>query len=88
LGVIKEMLSGDRVTLEMLTGIYADSENNFEFTQDLYKCDKPIESIDDSHRRIAKAIASIEVGEEKKNNTSKNFLKNYTKNIFNPLVVS
>ncbi|MBP9802334.1 adenosylcobalamin-dependent ribonucleoside-diphosphate reductase [Patescibacteria group bacterium] len=66
LGVIKEMLSGDRVTLHMLTGIYADSENNFEFTQDLYKCDKPLESIDDSHRRIAKAIASIEVGEEKK----------------------
>ncbi|MCB9803007.1 adenosylcobalamin-dependent ribonucleoside-diphosphate reductase [Candidatus Nomurabacteria bacterium] len=75
LGIIKEMLEGDRVILEMLTGIYADAENNFEFTQDLYKCDKPIESIADSHRRIAKAVASVEKSDEKKQQSFESFFE-------------
>ncbi len=64
LGIIKHMLTGDRVVLHMLTGMYAESVNNFEFEQDLHKCDKPRESIDDAHRRIAKAVASIETSPE------------------------
>lgn len=64
LGIIQEILPNDKARLYMLTGVYADSENNFEFTQDIFKCDKPRESINDAHRRIAKAVASIETKEE------------------------
>lgn len=60
LGIIKTMLPDEKVSLHMLTGLYADSANNFEFQQDLYKCDKPLESIGDAHRRIARAVASVE----------------------------
>ena len=59
LGIIKE-INGEDLTLHMLTGVYADSENNFEFNQDIHRCDKPLESINDSHRRIARAVASVE----------------------------
>ena len=64
LGIIKE-INEDSAKLHMLTGVYADQENNFEFIQDIHKCDKPLESINDSHRRIAKAVASVEKDEEK-----------------------
>lgn len=60
LGIIKTMLPDEKVSLYMLTGMYADAANNFEWQQDLYKCDKPLESIGDAHRRIAKAVASME----------------------------
>lgn len=64
LGLVKKIINRDGVVLHMLTGLYADAKNNFEFHQDLYKCDKPRESIDDAHRRIAKAVASVEPLEE------------------------
>jgi len=66
LGVIKQMLQGDRVVLHMITGMYAEQGNNFEFEQDLFKCDKPRESIDDAHRRVAKAVASVEKSDDDK----------------------
>ncbi|MCD4760300.1 adenosylcobalamin-dependent ribonucleoside-diphosphate reductase [bacterium] len=66
LGVIQKILENDKAKLHMLTGVYADKENNFEFTQDIFKCDKPRESIADAHRRIAKAVASVETTEENK----------------------
>ena len=59
LGIVKE-IDGDDIKFYILTGVYADKENNFEFTQDIHQCDKPIESINDAHRRIAKAVSSIE----------------------------
>lgn len=64
LGIIKEMLDGDRATLHMITGVFADPKNNYEFEQDIFKCDKPKESISDAHRRIARAVASVEKDEE------------------------
>ncbi|MBU1202721.1 adenosylcobalamin-dependent ribonucleoside-diphosphate reductase [Patescibacteria group bacterium] len=64
LGIIQEMLADEKARLYMLTGVYADRENNFEFVQDIFKCDKPRESINDAHRRIAKAVASVETEEE------------------------
>jgi ribonucleoside-diphosphate reductase alpha chain len=70
LGVIKQILDEDKVLLHVLTGVHADKENNFELTIDMARCDKPIESINDAHRRIAKAVASVEKTEEAKN---KNF---------------
>ena len=64
LGIIQEMLPADKASLYMLTGVYAHQENNFNFVQDIFKCDKPRESINDSHRRIARAVASVEKDEE------------------------
>lgn len=66
LGIIQEILADDKVKLHMLTGVYADAQNNYEFTQDVFKCDKPRESINDAHRRIARAVASVEEVEENK----------------------
>ncbi|MFA5126783.1 MAG: adenosylcobalamin-dependent ribonucleoside-diphosphate reductase [Patescibacteria group bacterium] len=66
LGIIKHILPDDKTILHMLTGAFADPANNFEFEQDLYKCDKPRESIEDAHRRIAKAVASVETSPENK----------------------
>lgn len=64
LGVIQEMTGDGRAKIHMLTGVYAAEENNFSFEQDIFKCDKPRESINDAHRRIAKAVASVEKDEE------------------------
>lgn len=64
LGIIKQILPGEKAVLHMLTGVYADQKNNYEFEQDLYKCDKPRESIEDAHRRVAKAVASVETSSE------------------------
>ena len=63
LGIIKK-IDGEIINLHMLSGIYASEENNFEFNQDIYKCDKPLESINESHRRIAKAVSSVETDED------------------------
>jgi ribonucleoside-diphosphate reductase alpha chain len=64
LGIIKQILSGEKAVIHMLTGVYADKLNNNEFEQDLHKCDKPSESIEDAHRRVAKAVASVETTAE------------------------
>ncbi|MBT6691069.1 adenosylcobalamin-dependent ribonucleoside-diphosphate reductase [Candidatus Parcubacteria bacterium] len=66
LGIIQQMIDNDRVVIHMITGVYADETNNYRFEQDLFKCDKPRESIEDAHRRIAKAVASVETEEENK----------------------
>ncbi|MFH1508680.1 MAG: adenosylcobalamin-dependent ribonucleoside-diphosphate reductase [bacterium] len=74
LGIVKEIdARNQEVKLHMVTGVYADKESNFEFTQDLLKCEKPREAIDDSYQRIAKAIASIEP-EEQQEHWEKEFL--------------
>ncbi|MBT4605028.1 adenosylcobalamin-dependent ribonucleoside-diphosphate reductase [archaeon] len=57
-------LNGDDVTLHMITGVFADAKNNYEFKTTIWKCDKPIESISDAHRRVAKAAASVEKDSE------------------------
>lgn len=65
LGIIKKMLDKDKVILHMITGVYADQANGYEFKQTLTKLDKPRESIEDAHRRIAKAVASVEAEENR-----------------------
>jgi ribonucleoside-diphosphate reductase alpha chain len=65
LGVVKSM-DGDNLVLHMVTGVFADKENNFEFKTSIWKCDKPMESIKDAHIRVAKAAASVEGTEELK----------------------
>jgi len=44
--------------LRMITGVYKDDKELL--LVDIPKCDKPLESIYDSYRRVAKAVASIE----------------------------
>jgi len=66
LGIVRQILRDENVILHMLTGIYADDNNGSRFEQDLYKCDKPRESIKDTHRRIAKAVSSMEKNEKDK----------------------
>jgi len=66
LGIVKQILQDGKVILYMITGIYADDSNGHTFEQDLYKCDKPRESIRDAHRRIAKAVASVERTDEER----------------------
>ena len=60
LGVITAVHPDGRATMHMLTGLYADAQNNFEFSTHISRCDKPLESIDDSYRRVAKAAALME----------------------------
>lgn len=84
LGVVKKILDNDSVTLHMITGIYAEEANNWEFEQALYKCDKPRESIKDSHRRIAKAVASIEKNDQDKEKYFEAFFEQLQKKHIQP----
>ena len=84
LGIIKEMLKDEKVKLHMLTGVFADETNNFEFTQDIFKCDKPKEAIADSHRRIARAVASVETTEENKTKYFEAFFEALSKKYIQP----
>lgn len=84
LGIIKKIIDGDKAILQMLTGMYADEKNHFEFQQALYKCDKPSESIEDAHRRIAKAVASVEPTEENRAKFFEVFFEQMTKKHIQP----
>ena len=84
LGIVQKIINRDEVIMHMLTGLYADPKNNFEFHQDLYKCDKPRESIDDAHRRIAKAVASVELLEENRIKYLEVFLEQLNKKHIQP----
>jgi ribonucleoside-diphosphate reductase alpha chain len=64
LAVIKNMDDPNHVTLHMITGPHACEEENFEFVTSLDRCDKPLEAIDDSLARVAKAAASVEAPEK------------------------
>ncbi len=50
----------------MITGKYATEEENFTFSTSLWKCSKPIESIDDTYKRVSDAVASVEIIPEKR----------------------
>ncbi|MBD3318905.1 adenosylcobalamin-dependent ribonucleoside-diphosphate reductase [Candidatus Woesearchaeota archaeon] len=60
IGIVKAMPTKDKVVLHMVTGLHASEESNYELTVDLLKCDKPVESIDDALKRVARAAASVE----------------------------
>lgn len=59
LGIVTN-IAGDDVTMHMVTGQYAEGT----FTQSLWKCDIPTESVRDAHHRVADAIASVESDKE------------------------
>ncbi len=84
LGIIEELLSDGKARLYMLTGVYADKENDFRFVQDIFKCDKPRESINDAHRRIAKAVASVEENEEQRETYFEEFFDALQKKYIQP----
>ncbi len=73
IGIVKKILRKDSLLLHMITGVHADKENNFEFLQSKWKCDKPLESIDDSYKRVAKAIATAEKTPELQEKWFQNF---------------
>ncbi len=83
LGVVTKM-DGDDITLHMVTGMFADEENNFEFKTSIWKCDKPIESIQDAHKRIAKAAASMEQTDELKQSWEDKFYDELSKKHIQP----
>ncbi len=73
LGIVKEILPGEQTTLHMITGKYATEEENFTFSTSLWKCSKPIESIDDTYKRVSDAVASVEIIPEKREKFAKMF---------------
>jgi len=73
LGIVKS-ISGDVLTLHMVTGVYADQSNNYEFKQSIWKCDRPVESIKDAHVRVAEAVASMEENPELQSQWGDEFL--------------
>jgi len=75
LGLIKDILQDETCVLHMITGNYASEENRFEFRQSLWKCDKPLESIDDAYKRVARAVASVEVTPELRDRYAQVFLE-------------
>jgi len=58
-GIVKKIIDKNLV-LYMITGQFADEKNNFELTQEISKCEKPSESVNDTYKRVAKAVASVE----------------------------
>ena len=64
LGIVSTIDAQENVTLHMITGKYASEEEHFTFTTALRKCSKPVESIDDAYKRVARAAASIEPVEQ------------------------
>lgn len=59
IGIVKRIVD-QKLVLHMITGMYADVSNNFEFIQEISKCEKPSEAVNDTYRRVAKAVASVE----------------------------
>ncbi|NQU98304.1 adenosylcobalamin-dependent ribonucleoside-diphosphate reductase [Candidatus Woesearchaeota archaeon] len=59
-GVIKKVLSDDKLIIHMITGVQADPKKNYEYKQSKWRCEKPLESIDSAYKRVSKAIASGE----------------------------
>jgi len=84
LGVIKQIIDGDKAIFHMITGIYSDEKNDFEYIQDIHKCDKPLESIDDAQRRIARAVASVEKEDSDKEKYFEIFFKQLRKKHIQP----
>ena len=83
LGIVKE-IEGQNITLHMITGVLAEKTNNYEFKTTVWKCDKPIESINDAHRRIAKAAASVETSPELQQQWEKAFYQELNKKHIQP----
>lgn len=83
LGVVKSMI-GDKVKLHMITGVFADKANNYEFETSIWMCDRPIESIRDAHKRVARAVSSVEQTEELQKEWSGKFLEHLQKKHIQP----
>jgi ribonucleoside-diphosphate reductase alpha chain len=74
IGIVKKIVDHNLV-LHMITGLYADEQNKFEFIQEASKCEKPSEAVNDTYKRVAKAVASVEKDDT---NKSKWFDEFYT----------
>ena len=81
LGIVLSIDSNEDVILHMITGKYASEEEHFSFKTALRKCSKPVESIDDAYKRVAKAAASVESPEKQEEYTNKFYEQLSTKKI-------
>jgi len=75
IGIVKKIIDRNLV-LHMITGLYADEQNKFEFTQETSKCEKPSEAVNDTYRRVAKAVASVEKDDVNKSKWFDEFYNN------------
>ncbi len=75
IGIVKKIIDRNLV-LHMITGLYADEQNKFEFTQEASKCEKPSEAVNDTYRRVAKAVASVEKDDVNKSKWFDEFYNN------------
>ena len=83
IGIVKAV-SGDKLILHMITGVHADQANNYEFNTTIWQTDRPLESIRDAHKRVARAVASIEKDQELQGNWAKEFLYHLQKKHIQP----
>ena len=84
IGIVRKMLSNEMLKLHMITGMYADPKENFEFKQSKWKCEKPLESTRTAYNRVAKAVASVEKSEELKDEWYEKFYEQLDKRHIQP----
>lgn len=82
-GIVKN-IENNKLTLHMITGVYADNHFNFQFSQDKSKCEKPQESVLDTYKRVAKAVAKVEKDDYNKNKWFDEFYEQLKNNHISP----
>ncbi len=83
LGIVKN-IANNKLYLHMITGVYADDFYNFEFVQEKSKCEKPQESVFDTYKRVAKAVAKVEKDNFLKNKWFEEFYEQLKNNHISP----
>jgi len=84
IGIVKKIVDKDKLTIHMITGVYASKENNFEFFQERQRCEKPSESVNMAYKRVARAVASVEKDEMQKSKYFEEFWSALKKNQIQP----
>jgi ribonucleoside-diphosphate reductase alpha chain len=83
IGIVKDIVN-NKLHLHMITGVYADQYYNYEFIQDQSKSEKPLESVFDTYKRVAKAVARVEKDEYHKNKWFEEFYEQLKNNHISP----
>jgi ribonucleoside-diphosphate reductase alpha chain len=83
IGIVKDIVN-NKLHLHMITGVYADQYYNYEFIQDQSKSEKPSESVFDTYKRVAKAVARVEKDEYLKNKWFEEFYEQLKNNHISP----
>lgn len=83
IGIVKN-IQHQNLILHMITGVYADEYYNYEFTQKRSKCEKPIESVNDTYERVAISVANLEHTDFLKNKWFEEFYYQLANNHISP----